>query len=175
MLIASKLPKSLWGYALMYATWLKNRIPHKALENIQKTPYELVFGEKPNLEKAKEWGCKVFVNVKNDDKLGARGRKGRYLGPSSETTDGFNIYWPGTGRVTVERNIRFLDGCAFEGERRDYLDVATTNPFENQSEERTKIVENASVAADVPPTYTSVVPTVPAAPKSSSNTSQDQP
>ena len=61
MLIGSLCPKSLWGFALLYATWLKNRIPCKALESEEKTPYEMVYGEKPDLTRAREWGCKVFV------------------------------------------------------------------------------------------------------------------
>jgi len=117
MVDSSPTPRSLWGYALMYAVWLKNRIPNKALEERETTPYEVVYGKKPDLSKAKEWGCRVFVKVKSKDKFDSRAREARYLGPSSETSDGFHIYWPETGRVTVERNVRFLDGCAFEGEK----------------------------------------------------------
>jgi len=131
MLLGSPAPKSLWGYALMYATWLKNRIPNKAIESEGKTPYEMVYGVKPDLSRAKEWGCKVFVNAKGKDKFDARAREGRYLGPSSETSDGFHVYWPETGRdrrVTVERSVRFLDGSAFEGEQEASPGVPTATP-----------------------------------------------
>jgi len=124
MFIASGLDKSLWGFGLLYATWMKNRIPHKAIESEGKTPYEMVYGEKPDLSRAREWGCRIFVNAKGKDKFDARALEGRYLGPSHETSDGFHVYWPKTGRVTVERSVRFLDGSSFEGEQNTPKDIA---------------------------------------------------
>ena len=88
-LLGSGLPKSLWGYALMYAVHLKNRLSHKALESVGKTPYEMVYGEKPDLSNLKEFGCKVFVKLKKSDKLDARAVECHYLCPSIKTRTDF--------------------------------------------------------------------------------------
>jgi len=50
----SELPKSLWGEAIMFAVWLKNRTSTQALGNI--TPFEKLYGIKPNLGGLPEWG-----------------------------------------------------------------------------------------------------------------------
>ncbi|KAE9390854.1 hypothetical protein BT96DRAFT_750865, partial [Gymnopus androsaceus JB14] len=56
MLHSSGLPRNLWGEALKHAIWLKNRSVTHALGN--KTPYKVMFAEKPNLSHIQEWGAK---------------------------------------------------------------------------------------------------------------------
>ena len=69
MLLESNLPKSLWGYAILHANYIKNRTHTRSLPD--KTPYETVYGKKPNLQDAYEWGKDVYVKIKQDDKLSA--------------------------------------------------------------------------------------------------------
>jgi len=112
VLADSKLPKKLWTYAMMYAVWIKNRMPTKVLaKDNAKTPYEFVTKEKPDMSKAHRWGSRVFVRVKKEpkSKLNARGAEARWIGPSTETLDGSIIYWPSSGKVSIERDFRFLD------------------------------------------------------------------
>ena len=52
------LPISLLGYALETAEFTLNRTPSKSVEM---TPYELWFGNKPNLSFLKVWGCDAYV------------------------------------------------------------------------------------------------------------------
>ena len=59
MLHASGQPKFLWGKVARHAVWLKNRTPTKALNG--GTPFEAVYGVKPNLCNIREWGCQVWV------------------------------------------------------------------------------------------------------------------
>ena len=47
MLIELNLPKSLWGYAILHANYIKNHTHTRSLPD--KTPYEMVHGRKPNL------------------------------------------------------------------------------------------------------------------------------
>jgi hypothetical protein len=54
MLHQSRLPKNLWAEAVQHAVWIKNRTSTKALGNI--TPYERLYGEKPNLSDLHKWG-----------------------------------------------------------------------------------------------------------------------
>ncbi|KAE9402403.1 copia protein, partial [Gymnopus androsaceus JB14] len=91
MLHSSGLPRNLWGEALKHAIWLKNRAVTRALGN--KTPYEVMFGEKPNLSHIREWGAKVWVHDDTNSKLEGRARIGHWLGFDLESS-GHRIYWP---------------------------------------------------------------------------------
>ena len=67
---SSMLPKFLWGEAVKRAVWLKNRMVTRALLN-DKTPYEMLYGKKPNLAGLREWGMKVWVHDASGTKLKA--------------------------------------------------------------------------------------------------------
>ena len=54
MLLASNLPKSLWGYAVLNANFIKNHTHTSALPD--KTPYEVIHHKKPNLVDTYVWG-----------------------------------------------------------------------------------------------------------------------
>ena len=66
-LIESNLLKSLWGYAILHANHIKNCTHTHYL--LDKTPYEMVYGKKLNLQDAYEWGKDIYVKIKQDDKL----------------------------------------------------------------------------------------------------------
>ena len=105
MLHASKLPRNLWGEAVTHAVWLKNRTPTKALPD-GKTPYEALYGRKPDLSQLKEWGSRVWVHDSSGSKLDGRSNVGHWVGFDAETPGAHRIYW-GHGRVSVERNVKF--------------------------------------------------------------------
>ena len=58
MLISSGLSDNMWGEAILSATHVLNKVPHKKLD---KTPYELWKGFRPNLKFLKVWGCLAKV------------------------------------------------------------------------------------------------------------------
>ncbi len=60
MLIQSNNPNYLWGEALLAATYIYNRTPHKTLG--YKTPYELFYNIKPNIKNIKSWGSIVYYH-----------------------------------------------------------------------------------------------------------------
>ena len=102
---SSGLPKFLWGEAVKHAVWLKNRTPTRALP-IGKTPFEMLYGKKPNLAGLREWGAKVWVHDTSGTKLDGRSRIGRWIG-FEEASNAHRIYWPDNRSVTVERSIKF--------------------------------------------------------------------
>ena len=61
MLHQSELPKNLWAEAIHFAIWLKNRTSTRALGNT--TPYERLYGQKPNLANVPEWGQQVWFTT----------------------------------------------------------------------------------------------------------------
>jgi transposase InsO family protein len=129
MLCASGMPKNMWAYSVYYALWVKNRLPTKFLESAKKTPYEMLWGAKPDLSKARGFGCKVFVKSKTKSKLEEKANPARWIGLSEDTKGGHLVYWPEKNTISVERNVRFLDGTTFVGE--DDIVVTTTVPLRN--------------------------------------------
>jgi len=73
MMHASSLPKNLWGEAVMHATWVKNHTSTRCLG--KKTPYEMLYQRKPNLENIPVWGC-VKVHDTSGTKLDMCARNG---------------------------------------------------------------------------------------------------
>ena len=76
---------------------------------LDKTPYEMVHGQKPNLHDAYEWEKDVYVKIKQDDKLAHQATKAKWIGHSSQG-NGHLIYWPSRNKISVERNIVFNTG-----------------------------------------------------------------
>jgi hypothetical protein len=50
MLRESSIPENLWPEAMQHATWLKTRLPTRALKN-KKTPWETLYGHKPAFDR----------------------------------------------------------------------------------------------------------------------------
>jgi len=96
----TQLPKSLWGEAIMFAVWLKNCTLTRALGNV--TPFEKLYGKKPDLSRVPEWGQHVWVHNDKSSKLDARATEGRWVGFDRESTHAHRIYWLDKRRVSVE-------------------------------------------------------------------------
>src|SRR3954467_4955347 len=77
MMSLTDLPLSFWGYALETAAFTLNQAPYKSVE---KTPYELWFGNKPKLSFLKVWGCDVYVKKLQPDKLEPKVEKCIFIG-----------------------------------------------------------------------------------------------
>lgn len=61
ILKAMKVANNLWGEAVCHATYVINRIPTRAFENM--TPYECLQERKPNLDHLKVFVCLVYAKV----------------------------------------------------------------------------------------------------------------
>ena len=71
---------SLWGEALLAAVYLYNRTPHSSLN--YKTPYELIYKEKPNISNIRVWGSITYYKNKGNNikKLEPKANKGILIG-----------------------------------------------------------------------------------------------
>lgn len=58
LLIASNLPKFLWGEALLATVYIYNRTPNSSID--YKTPYELKNGIKPDISNIRTWGSLTY-------------------------------------------------------------------------------------------------------------------
>ena len=101
----SQLPKNLWGEALHFIVWLKNRLTTRALGKI--TPHEKLYRSKPDLGGVPEWGQRVWVHQDRGSKLDGRTAEARWVGFDSDSTHAHRVYWPGKNSISVERNIKF--------------------------------------------------------------------
>ena len=99
------LPATLWGEAINYAVWLKNRTSTKILGNTM--PYERLYRQKPNLANLPDWGQNVWVYSKGS-KLDARAKQAQWIGFDADSTHVHRIYWPGSNKISVERDIKFV-------------------------------------------------------------------
>lgn len=104
VLHASGLPKFLWGEAIMHAVYVKNRTATRTLDG--KTPYEMLYGKKPNLADLPVWGTRVWVHDDTRTKLDMRAREGRWVGFDAES-GAHRVYLEDRRTVAVERNISF--------------------------------------------------------------------
>ncbi len=96
----SELSKSLWGEAIMFAVWLKNRTSTWALGHI--TLYERLYGIKPNLGGLPEWGQRVWVHTDKGSKLNMWALEGRWVGYDHNSTHAHHVYWPEKHSILVE-------------------------------------------------------------------------
>ena len=76
----------LWGFAMMYASRIKNVALNSRL-NI--TPYEAFQARIPNVSNFRTFGCKAYARVADTqrNKLDPKSQVGIYLGPEGNCTN----------------------------------------------------------------------------------------
>ena len=81
MLQQAGLSKSLWAKAISTANYLRNRMVTTALK-AGLTPYQLLFGKKPNLRHLLTFGYIAYAHIpdKNQRKLDIKAQKFRFIG-----------------------------------------------------------------------------------------------
>ena len=83
MLETAGLPKQLWPYALAKSFYVKNRCFHSEHNS---TPYEMFFGERPNLSEMQLFGCRAFVLTKDRKKLDSKAQTGSFWATRAEAS-----------------------------------------------------------------------------------------
>lgn len=104
-------PESLWGEALFVSTYLTNRSPTIALEAC-KTPYELWFGDKPDVSKLKVFGCVAYslVNQVHRSKLDKRNR---ILGMVGYAHNGYRLWDKEERKIVISRDVVFDENKSY--------------------------------------------------------------
>ena len=105
MMSPTDLPFTFWGYELETAAFTLNQVPSKAVE---KTPYEMWTGKRPNLSFLKIWDCEAYVKRQVSNKLKPKSDKCLFVGYPKETK-GYYFYNPIENKVFVARNGFFLE------------------------------------------------------------------
>jgi hypothetical protein len=146
MLSREGLPDELWGEAVNYANYIRERVLKRTPDGVSMSPYERRTDNSPDLHRMKIFGCKAISHVprKKRGKLDDRARFGIFV--RIEGYDTYRIYYPETREVEIVRNARF-DETAFPGEEAesssdvgcddsddDYSDLPSLADTESESE-----------------------------------------
>nr|GFC31263.1 retrovirus-related Pol polyprotein from transposon TNT 1-94 [Tanacetum cinerariifolium] len=115
MLIFPRAPLFLWAEAIATACFTQNRsIIHR---RVNKTPYELINGKKPDILFLHVFGALCYPKNDREDigKLGAKGDIGFFIGYSADSC-AFKIYNRRTKKIMETMNVSFdeLSAMAFE-------------------------------------------------------------
>ena len=97
MLLDLTLPKYLWTYAVMSATYVRNCY----CQDIDNTRYGLITKSKPNITKFYSFRSVCYSYIQSSKKLDAHSRKGYFVGYDKESPL-YVVYYP--------RNFE-VDGC----------------------------------------------------------------
>ncbi|CAI6012199.1 unnamed protein product [Closterium sp. NIES-65] len=115
LLVDSGLPACLWGEALMWVVWVKNRVTHSALP-ASITPMEAWSGQKPHVGMARIWGCMGSVMLHGHEKggkLDARAVMCVCVGVDMESK-GWRMLDPSLMRIRIARDVDFLENVMWK-------------------------------------------------------------
>jgi hypothetical protein len=108
ILAEMKLPKQLWAELARAVAHLKNHSPTAALNN--RTPYEGLYGKKPDVSHFVAIGTKAFVHTlkKKTKKIDSRSYEGIMVGYGGGNQ--YRIWVPGINKIKIKvsRDVRFV-------------------------------------------------------------------
>jgi len=106
MLAASGQPKYLWAEAVVTASYVRNRSP---VNGRDKTPYELLFGSKPDVSHLRTFGARAYAMTPKQlrNKLEDTTEPGRFIG-YPPGTKGYKFLLD-NGRIIISRDVTFVE------------------------------------------------------------------
>ncbi|CAM8933228.1 unnamed protein product [Rhodiola kirilowii] len=110
MLLESGLPKSFWGEAMNAACHVLNRAYLRSILN--KTPYELLKGRRPNIAHLRVFGCRCYIHDNGKNQLGKfdpRSDEGVFVGYASDSK-AYKVYNKKTRKVEESVHVVFDEG-----------------------------------------------------------------
>lgn len=110
------MPKSLWAEACNTLVYVQNRTPHRALGKI--TLEKVFTGKTPKVCHFRIFGSLAYCRIPEEKrkKLDQTAKNG-YLVGYSENAKAYKIYLPGSRKVVVRRDVKFMEDRAFKKSR----------------------------------------------------------
>ena len=134
LIIEAKLPKSLWTYAVLLATHIRNRC---YVQRIKTTPYSLITGLKPDISSLHLFGSVCYPLVQDPKKLDPRCKKGYFVGYDRDSPS-YLVYHPDKFTVMKYRLVKFTD--KFENNNQEEPDLPIPTAFEPEVKTKTEPV-----------------------------------
>jgi hypothetical protein len=108
LMFQASLPRKFWGECIQTATYIINRLPSKVIHN--QTPYEIIFGEKPDYDRMRVLGCLAYYRntETGGDKFEYRGRPAVFIGYPMGTK-GYKMYDVENGKIVTSRDVIFVE------------------------------------------------------------------
>ncbi len=141
MLRARQVPERFWPLALNTAVYLKNRMPHDAING--EIPIYKAFGHKKmkELKSLKVFGCRAFVTIPKSLRKGKGGDvrwRGIMVGYSPKSPE-YLIYDPTSQKIRNAYSVVFHeDICGFPNKRVNIYDDKDENVIDNYQPETVK-------------------------------------
>jgi dUTP pyrophosphatase len=109
MLHSAELGPEFWSFALIYAVYIRNRLYHTSLN---KSPYEKMTGNKPDLSGLRIFGCRIFARRPGQPqtKLDHHTSTGIFLGFTA-TNKNARYIDENTGTIKVGTHIIYDEAC----------------------------------------------------------------
>ncbi|KMS64522.1 hypothetical protein BVRB_019420, partial [Beta vulgaris subsp. vulgaris] len=108
-LVRSGAPEIFWTNAASNATWIHNRVPLDRHQG-KTTPFEVLTGHRPNLSRARVWGCEAWVMIRRPkkDKLKPKAERAVYIGVSTSKKAWEFLIWK-SRKILESRNAFFYE------------------------------------------------------------------
>lgn len=104
----SGLSRQYWTFAVEHVLYVKNRIPHSALNG--SSPYELLTKKKPSLNHIRVFGCAAFLyNHHRTSKVHGRGIPGIHLGGNDNGV--YIVECLGNRKLVSSVHVTFDESC----------------------------------------------------------------
>jgi len=116
MLYDQDMPKSLWAEACNTIVYVQNKTPHRPLGKI--TPEKFFTGKTPEVSHFRVFGSLAYCRIPEEKrkKMGETAAKG-YLSRYSKNAKAYKVYLPGSRKVVVRRDVKFMEDRAFRRSR----------------------------------------------------------
>ena len=141
LILNSKMPVNFWSYAVETANYLINRWPTKD----DKTPFERLFGCKPDIRHLRTFGCLAFWRVPDtwrNNKLVPVAKKMIFIGYTT-TTRNYKLLDPNTGETFISSDVKF------DELRNGYHEITEKEPEETWD----SVLEHVYFTYDEPTSY----------------------
>ena len=116
MLHDQDMPHYLWVEACNTKVYIQNRVPHKVLGKMR--PKEAFTRKKPDVGHFRIFRSLAYCHIPSDTciKLDQTIERGYFVG-YNETSKAYRIFIPGTRRMIVKCNVKFMEDKAFRRSR----------------------------------------------------------
>ena len=108
MIYQTRLPLDFWAEACSTAVYLRNRSPTTSLKDI--TPFESLFGQKPDVSNLRVFGCVCYVHIPDSrrQKLDKKSFRAIFIGYSIGTK-GYKLYDLSKKSFVISRDVAFVE------------------------------------------------------------------